>query len=175
MAIVAGLVNALSYQQQLGCIAVRIVATTATHIALLDRVCVWLQRFSTLLLMAIETHLGLCGRRQDKIVFSVADMTICTRDGVVVVATTVPREASITLVAIDTHSVLIGHGRFGVRAKPDHRRTLLATPYAARVIATRTVASLALQLTVAEWRVRVARYAMLAAKQCQQFRVVVTR
>ncbi len=144
MAIVASLVNALSYQQQLGCIAVRIVATTATHIAPLDRMCVWLQRFSALLLMAIETHLGLCGRRQDKVVFSVADMTICTRDGVVVVPTTVPRETGVTLVTIDALSILFGNRCYRVRAENNDRWAFRATSYTTGVLVTRTVTSFAL-------------------------------
>jgi hypothetical protein len=114
--------------------------------------------------MAIETHLGLCGRRQDKIVFSVADMTICTRDGVVVVATTVPRETGVTLVTIDALSILFGNRGYRVRAKNDDGWTFRATAYTTGVFVTRTVARFALELPVAERRVRVAWYAVLAAK-----------
>ena len=116
------------------------------------------------MLMTIETNFRLRSGRQNGVVFCVAYMTICTRDSVVVMTAAVPRETRVTLVAIDAQGVLFDDRRFRVRAKPDDRWAFLATSYSAGVFVARPVTGLALQLAVAEWRVRIAGHAVLAAK-----------
>jgi hypothetical protein len=121
-----------------------VMAIATSHVAMLYRMSVWLQRFGALLLVTIETNFRLCSGRQYGVVFCVADMTIRTRDAVVVMTTAVPRETRVTLVAIDAKSVLFGNGCYGVRAKPDDRRTFLATSYPTGVRVARSVTGLTL-------------------------------
>jgi hypothetical protein len=119
-------------------------AVATSHVAMLYRMSVRLQRFGALLLMTVEAHFGLRRRRQYGVVFRVADMTICARDGVVVMTTAVPRETRVALVAVDAKSILFGDGRFRARAKPDDRRAFLAASYPTGVRVARSVTSLTL-------------------------------
>ena len=109
VAIVASLVYALSDQQQLSRIAMRIVATTASHVAMLYRMSVWLQRFGALLLMTIETHFSLARRLQNGITWCVTDMAVGTGDLIIVVRTRMPAKADIGVMTAETHIVLCGN------------------------------------------------------------------
>lgn len=77
-----------------------------------------------------------------------------------------PAKAGVSLVAVETQSVLHINRGFDVGTEVGARWwSFLTAPNATRVIARRSVASLALQLAVAERPVRVRRYGVCTAEQ----------
>lgn len=174
MASLASIVNGLSHEQQLGGAAVRVVAATAVHLALPDRMRVRLHRLRALLLMAFETHLGLRRSRQHRIPFRMRGMAVRTRYGIFVVTAAVPGETGVVLMTPRAKTVLLRDRRHRPRTKLDHRRTFLTASYTARMIATRAVAGFALQLAVAERRIRITRHAVLAAEHRKNHLVLMT-
>jgi hypothetical protein len=174
MTSLASLVNSLSRHQQLCRAAVRIVATTAVHLALSNRMRVRLHRFRALLLMAVETHLGLRRSRQHRIPFSMRSMAVRTRYRIVVVTAAVPGETGVILMTFGAITVLFRDRRHCTETKLDGWRAFRATSHTTSVIATWPMAGFALQLTVAEWRIRIARRTMLASEYRKNHLVLMT-
>ena len=164
VAVIAGVVGRRPREQSIGRVAVRIVAAAAVHLSLPHRVCIRLHGLRALLLVAVETDLGLRCRTQYRVAFDVTIVAVGAGDSVVVVSAAVPGETGIGQMAVDAVGVLLGNRRARVGAETYHWRSFLAAPYAPRVITTRSVAGFALQLTVTERGVRIGGHCVLAAK-----------
>ena len=72
MAAVASVIRGLPHKLTITSFSVRAVTTAAAHLAVENRVRVWLHRLRTLLLMTIKTHLGLGMETQCPETFQVA-------------------------------------------------------------------------------------------------------
>jgi hypothetical protein len=101
-------------------------------------------------------------------------VAVCAGHIVVVMAAAVPAEPGICLVAVHAKSVLLRDRRCSIRPEIYGRRSFLAPSYSSGVIARRTMAGLALQLSMAKRTARVARYGVLRPKNGKRRLVVVT-
>jgi len=175
MTFVAGVVEGLANEQPILSLAVRAMAIATTHRALADRMRKRLHRLSALLLMTVKADFSLCRGRQDRIAGRVAGVTVGTGNIVDVVAAAMPGEPGIGCVAIHAKTVLLNNrsDRFGAKRK--YRGALLAATYPARMVTTRAMASLALQLAVPERGIRVTGYRVVTPKHSQRRLVVMAR
>jgi len=150
VALVTGTVRCHSTERIFRATAVWVVAARTLHFVLANGMRIGFHRLGSLLLVAIEADIRLGRCRQNRIALDVQGMAIGASDCIVVVRTAVPGEAGIAEVALDAILVLVLYLSRRVRGECRNRRTLLATPDAARVVTTRSVASLALQLPVSK-------------------------
>ncbi len=111
MAVVAGVVRGGSCEEPVGCATMGVVAAVAGHLAMANGVRVRLHGLGSLLLVAVETDLGLRCGTEHRIPLDVAVVAIGTGNCVVVVRTAVPRETDIRQVTIHTLGVLLGDRR----------------------------------------------------------------
>jgi hypothetical protein len=128
----------------------------------------------TLLLVAVEADVGLCGRGKNRVAFAMARVAIGAGNCVVVMPAAVPGESGIGEVTIDAISVLLRNGGARVRTEHDSRRPFLTSSYATGMITARPVAGFALQLAVTERGGRITWHSMFGAEYCQGCLVVVT-
>lgn len=173
MAVVAGVVGRRPGEQAVSRLAVCVVTTAAIHLALPDRMRIRFHRLRALLLMAVETHVGLRRRGQHWIAFNVAGVAISTGDGVGIMSAAVPGKARLRQVAIHAVGVLFGDWRSGVGSEYHNRWTFLAATNASGMITAGAVAGFALQLTVTERGVGITGDSVLGAKDCQGCLIVV--
>ena len=80
MAVEAGVVNRLARKQTVGRVAVRVMASRAVHLALVERMRVGLQRLRALLLVAVVTDPRLGRRLQDGVLRDMNLVAIGARD-----------------------------------------------------------------------------------------------
>ncbi len=172
MAVVAGAVDGAASEQLLGVVAVRAVAVGAGHLAVPHRVSIRLHRLRALVLVAVEAHLGLGRRRENRVALGVHGMAVDAGDRVVVMLAAMPGEAGLVEMAFHAIAVLLLNGTRRVEAERRYRRALLATPDTARVVAGRPVTGLALQLAVAKRRARVLGIRVLGPEDRQHGLVV---
>ena len=135
----------------------RAVAAGAFHFALAYRMRVRLHGLRPLLLVAIEANLDLRRCCQDRVIVSVHRVASGTGNGIAVVPARVPGKALVAAMARDAVAVLIGNGRAAHARKRGYRWPLLSATHAPGMIATGTMTGFALQLPVAEGRIRVPR------------------
>ncbi len=95
MTVEAGVVKCLLDKLQIARCAMSAVAAAAIHLALADWMRVRLQRLRSLLLVAIETNLGLRRRHQDRVLSRMARVAIRARNFVDVMVVAVPAETRI--------------------------------------------------------------------------------
>ena len=170
----AGVVQCLAHELPVRRLTVRAVATTAIHFSLLDRMRVRFKGLAALLLVAIETNVRLGRGKHHRVFCRVDGMAVGAGHVVVVMAAAVPAEPGICLVAVHAESVLLRDRRCSIRSEIYGRRSFLATSHASGVIARRTMAGLALQLSMAKRTARVARYGVLRPKDGKCRLVVMT-
>ena len=174
MALVTGLIDRLPDHQLIGRVAVRAVTAAAIHLALRNGVRIRFMCLGARLLVAIETHFGLRNRRQDRIARSMTHMTVGTGDSVFIVTTAMPCKTRIVLMAVDALLILHFYRRNAAIAKLNQRRALGTTTDSCGMIATRTVAGLALQLAVTERRSRITRNGVFGTEHREGHLIVVT-
>ncbi len=141
-------------------------AATAVHFALPNRVGIRFEYLRALLLVAIEANLRLRRRHQDGIGRSVTGMAIGAGDVIHIMIIAMPAEAGVTVVATDARTILVVYRRRRARSEIDRNWwALLAASNPASMIATGSMAGLALQLAVTERTIRIRWVGMRAAKQ----------
>lgn len=144
MTIETGIVQGLANEKRIARLPVRVMATIAGHLALVEWMRVGLHRLRALLLMAIETDRRLACGRANRVVCVVHLVAIGAGYLVVVVRAAVPGEICAAIMTAKAHSVLRQHVGLGIRAESDHVRPLLTTPHAPGVITARAMAGFAL-------------------------------
>lgn len=170
MTCIAGVVRILPNQVVI--LAVRIVTTGAVHFALAYRVRIRLHGLRALLLMTVETNLGLRGRREHRIAGTVTRVAVGTGQVVEVVAAAVPVSCRVVSMAIGTQCVLLRDTGPRVFAKRKNGWTILAAAHSRRMIAAGTMTGLALQVVVTKRCVSVTRNTV-AGLEYRECRVVV--
>ncbi len=173
VALVTGVVDRLPDKLQFGRFPVGAVTTTASHLALEDRMGKRLQRLIALQLMTAVANLGLRRCLQNGVARCMADVTISACNFIVVVRPAVPSETNFAAVTIETHTVLYIDGCLFVRSEFDDRRPLLSAPHPGRVCSAWSVTGLALQLAVPERTAWIGRHRMFGLEYRQNFRIVV--
>ncbi len=106
MTVEAGIVECLTCELPLACLAMIAVASTAVHFALSNWMRIGLERLRALLLMTFEAYVWLCRCHQYRIACRMTRMAVRTRDIVHVVVITVPAEAGVRLVTTKAHAIL---------------------------------------------------------------------
>lgn len=151
-----------------------VMATTAVHLSFAEGVRIGLHCLRTFMLMALETHLWLGGRRHHRITHGMAGMTICAADFIAVMPAGMPGNALIAGMAIHAEFVLDRYGRCGVGTEVDRRRPFCAPSNTGRVIATRAMAGLTLKLPVSERPSRISGDSMLGTEYRERLLIVMT-
>jgi len=126
------------------------------------------------LLMAVEADFRLTGGVQNRIAGNVNLMAVGTGNFIVVVAAAMPGHSDTLAVAAETHVILYTDFSFRVCGKTDQGWALLSATHPAGVRTARSVAGLALQLSVAKWARRIRWYAMSGFEYRHRRRIIVT-
>ena len=140
----AQLVDRVSFQQGIGRRMVRVVTRGAGHDAEPHRVYIGFYAVGMLVLVAVETHLGLCGQHRDRVGRRMDAVTIRTGDVVSLVHAAGPRQADVLRVAVHAHRVLVFGRGAGLVIEADYRRVARTDITPPGVIAAGTMTTLAL-------------------------------
>ena len=131
---------------------------TAIHFALTNRVRVGFQGLGTLLLVAFETHFGLRGGRQHRVIRRMAGVAICARYLIDVVVVAVPAETRIRCMAIDALGILgVDRSRRVLPENSTRSGPFLTAANSACMVARGAMTGFALQLSVPKGSIRIGR------------------
>lgn len=168
MTVIACLVDVLPHQLLLKGVAMRAMAAAAAHLALENRVGKCFQRFAAHRLVAVETDFGFCRSLQHLIAGRVADVAVSAGYFVAVMRSAMPAESNVIAVTTHAHGILFVDRCCRVRTEVENRRSFRSASQPRRMLAARSMAGFALQLSFAKWAARIAGYAVLGFKQCQR-------
>jgi hypothetical protein len=167
VALVAGFVHGLPCQCGGDRVTVGAVASAAVHLPLEERVRERLLGLCALSLVALVADIRLGRRLQYRVARDVHLVAVDAGDFVHRVFAGMPSETDVTGMALEALSVLCLDAGGAGRVEKRRRRSLLATPHSTRVLARRSVASLALQLAVPEGTTRIRGHGMFRAEDSQ--------